>query len=280
MLQHIRLAVAVILIALVGADLGLRVSELFVVLQPPIPSAAETGNPPQATTEQSKNDTETDQRGSSESPFFVHVVPTQEEAKQEANDRLEKSANDRWTVIFSGSLVIVTVALVGATSFLWRATRRLVIGADKTAERQLRAYVFPRKPEIIGLFSDKPRMTCRIRNFGQTPAYDLNIAATIFLGVEPLREVPVPDRFNYPPDFALGPSGECVIFREAGELNAHQVADIRSGRMAIYFRGIVTYKDAFDGTPLRTTEFTLMKSGLTGLEDQNLAVRPIGNRAT
>ncbi len=56
---------------------------------------------------------------------------------------------------------------------------------------------------------------------------------------------------------------------------------MRSGHMAIYFRGLVSYRDAFEGTPIRTTEFTLMKSALTGLEDDTLAVRIEGiNTAT
>jgi hypothetical protein len=159
---------------------------------------------------------------------------------------------------------------------------RIAAGATtRTAERQLRAYVFPRAPKIIGLFSDSPPlMTCRIRNFGQTPAYELRISATVFVGIEPLREMPAPEPIEQITDFVLGPSGECNISRSY-ILSDQHANEIRAGRMAIYFRGIISYRDAFGHTPPRTTEFTLMKSRQVGLEDEMLAVRAEGgNGAT
>jgi hypothetical protein len=39
-------------------------------------------------------------------------------------------------------IALFTIILGIATWLLWRATKRLVEGADRTAERQLRAYVF------------------------------------------------------------------------------------------------------------------------------------------
>jgi hypothetical protein len=47
-----------------------------------------------------------------------------------------------WTVVFTGWLTIFTLGLAIYTARLWGATRRLVEGAEDTAERQLRAYVF------------------------------------------------------------------------------------------------------------------------------------------
>lgn len=71
-------------------------------------------------------------------------------------------------------VAIFTAVLAFATYFLWRATVRLVRGAEKTAERQLRAYVLGNGGSIrIFQANDGNRgleAHYELKNFGQTPA--------------------------------------------------------------------------------------------------------------
>jgi hypothetical protein len=59
-----------------------------------------------------------------------------------------------------------------ATWMLWYATARLVKGADRTAERQLRAYVFVEKTNFQSTGPQGWDIRYRIKNFGHTPAHD------------------------------------------------------------------------------------------------------------
>jgi hypothetical protein len=70
--------------------------------------------------------------------------------------------------------------MVLVTGGLWKATRDLVKGAEKTAERQLRAYLTAKAGNIIherrsdGWWLEwHPEIT----NVGQTPAYRVRLVA-------------------------------------------------------------------------------------------------------
>ncbi len=66
---------------------------------------------------------------------------------------------------------IATFFLALITAFLWDATRDLVHGAEKTAERQLRAYVHLDKCEVVVTPDGTIRQFISLRNFLQTPAH-------------------------------------------------------------------------------------------------------------
>jgi hypothetical protein len=60
--------------------------------------------------------------------------------------------------------------LIGiVTWMLWYATRRLVTGADRTAERQLRAYVYIEKTTFKRTTFGGWEIIFQIKNFGQKP---------------------------------------------------------------------------------------------------------------
>src|SRR5258706_6905725 len=84
-----------------------------------------------------------------------------------------------------GTLFIAafTVILAFATAFLWGATRQLVKGADDTAKRQLRAYVFVDSVNVANVVegSGPPESRVIIKNFGQTPAYQVTCVDWIAL---------------------------------------------------------------------------------------------------
>jgi hypothetical protein len=68
--------------------------------------------------------------------------------------------------------------------FLWWSNRRLVTGAEKSSERQLRAYIFVTASQIVAADADgtmfqplqniragtRPLAILTIKNTGQTPA--------------------------------------------------------------------------------------------------------------
>src|SRR5450631_2653183 len=84
-------------------------------------------------------------------------------------------------------LFLATVALAVTTWLLVR-------GAENTAERQLRAYIFP-DGVIIANIQPSPEITVTLKNSGQTPAHDHRLWATMAVAAYPLSEEPLP-----PPD--------------------------------------------------------------------------------
>jgi hypothetical protein len=82
-----------------------------------------------------------------------------------------------WTpeaVTAAGTIAIafLTLVLAVGTLFLWRATRRLVQGTEKTAQAQLRAYVHITKASFRNLGGTR-NSSLNIKNCGQTPAYKM-----------------------------------------------------------------------------------------------------------
>jgi hypothetical protein len=106
-----------------------------------------------------------------------------------------------WLVLATFGLAIVAVIQIG---FLNRAERisaniaqaakdsaeaanQAVILSDKTAGRQLRAFVFISRAEISDIMSDQ-KLTAKIvvKNFGQTPAYDVGTSIRVHTTPFPL----------------------------------------------------------------------------------------------
>jgi hypothetical protein len=82
---------------------------------------------------------EADQRGTDKTPFIIKVLPSQPSEPPPAphtNQEKQKTTDWDWWSDKSPEILIALFTL-----FLWLATRRLVKGADETAERQLRPYV-------------------------------------------------------------------------------------------------------------------------------------------
>lgn len=88
-----------------------------------------------------------------------------------------------WVVArMTALLALVTGVLAFFTYRLWRSTSNLVREGHQTAQRELRAYVFPFQFEKIiprvGNNTFAPtEVSILIHNFGKTPAYQLRVAA-------------------------------------------------------------------------------------------------------
>jgi hypothetical protein len=149
--------------------------------------------------------------------------------------------------------------LFGATMGLWWATWLLVKGAEKTAERQLRAYLFP-DAIIITDIESYPEVTVTIKNSGQTPAQEHSIWAT--MGVASFPNCDSPTRPNGPPNSSMGPlaPGATTHFFIVPQprITAHDLQEIREGRAAIYLTGGIEYRDAFGKS--RYTNFCYVRA--------------------
>jgi hypothetical protein len=153
-----------------------------------------------------------------------------------------------------------------ATLGLWYATWRLVRGADKTAERQLRAYVH------VGEFGWKAfRRTgapwgpdtgwgfwLPYENFGATPARDVisHISYDTFLPFDG----DLPSDFSFAPVGEPGAGGGLIgpkgrIVSDLLEIESNLLDAAASHQTRLFVFGYVSYRDVFEGAPERRTEF-------------------------
>src|SRR6185369_15575329 len=167
--------------------------------------------------------------------------------------------------------------LVLATCGLWYATARLVKGAEKTAERQLRAYVHVTRVSHNTAGGD--RYFVQYENRGQTPAHDIRVTCCVAL-----KPFPTESEFFDQPLVAslhgtLGPSAEMHFVKEMGRmLRPDVMIAIRDGQSAVWIFGKIDYVDAFKKS--RTTSFRniISKNALPG-DDGRIGMAPEGNEA-
>jgi hypothetical protein len=162
-------------------------------------------------------------------------------------------------------IALFTVILGIATWLLWRATKKLVEGAEATAKRQLRAYVLALDARVYDFgITEIIEVQCRIKNYGQTPAYDV----VGWMGAT-LNDFPNPTDLGRPPaDLGLsraviGPQGRTVFRAQVSRLlTGLEFQKIRSGASTIYVFGEVTYRDVFNDK--WTSHFRFMYGGAGG----------------
>jgi hypothetical protein len=152
----------------------------------------------------------------------------------------------REEIVAIGTLFIagLTVILAFATAFLYGATRDLVKGAEETAERQLRAYVFIQGGQIqIVDNGTAVGVGVTLKNFGQTPGYDFETWTLIEIG-DPNQP---PFAKTSPPmqKSIIGPSADFNAPAKAVPLTAQDRAAINAGTKVIFVWGRASYTDAF-----------------------------------
>ena len=135
-------------------------------------------------------------------PYQLNKKPHAESKQQSQSpsksveEHSGEMGNEFWPPIFGYRVKVTDSLLVIFTSLLWIATRGLVKGADKNAEKQLRAYL----TVIIGSatyqetgkdvrFAGIPRLV----NNGNTPAH--KVSYRIKSSILP---VPLPNDFDFP----------------------------------------------------------------------------------
>ncbi|MEA2891570.1 MAG: hypothetical protein QOI05_2363 [Bradyrhizobium sp.] len=135
--------------------------------------------------------------------------------------------------------------LFSATMGLWWATWRLVRGAEKTAERQLRAYITIESGGVGLSGTSGIGASAVFRNAGQTPAYNFRTWSNLLIG-----DIHLQNPYPSPPSPIRGAKSICGPGQEAN-VGAHLVVTedhltaIRARRQAIFFSGIAQYDDAY-----------------------------------
>ena len=150
---------------------------------------------------------------------------------------------------FDHRLKITDSLLVLFTFTLWIATRRLVIGAEDTAERQLRAYAWAQTKPTRNISGNFEIQTI-IKNTGQTPAHEVQSWTMTDFFDHPL---PSGHAFKSAPAVLVGPefvvnpgSEHSMNTRRETAIPDDDIAAIEAGTKGLYYWGEVRYRDAFN----------------------------------
>ena len=152
-----------------------------------------------------------------------------------------------------------------------------------SAERQLRAYVVLHDASVSFTDNNFALVQVRMRNTGQTPARDFTAMASVVVVPFPPpaavfrhRERP---EWRKPSVSTLGGQGSTTIPLPSPEPVPIAIKEgIRSGEIALYAFGKVTYKDVFGRS--QATEFRVMCGGPTKIVEGHMANCDQGNSAT
>ncbi len=161
-------------------------------------------------------------------------------------------------------LVAFTFLLFVATFALWLATRRLVKGADKTAESQLRAYISITPKDVLNWRHNTYPIigiSFEIENHGQTIGFEIchSFSMDVLDRLPPKAEMPSP-LLQYDQNNSLFPRVSVpvrLLFNRV--LTAQEITDIEMGTKRFYTWGIMSYRDAFQ--QMRTTRFSFSFGG-------------------
>jgi hypothetical protein len=141
---------------------------------------------------------------------------------------------------------------------LWGATDKLVIGANDTAEGQLRAYISITGGELVDVIDGAQHFGFQVRfkNAGQTPAYDVVSGArctfTDLPRTTPLTDVQLTEKSRS----TFGPGIDSSLFPTFKRLTAEQKVSIDERKAAINIHGRIEYRDAFNVR--HTTHFNMI----------------------
>jgi len=178
-------------------------------------------------------------------------------------------------------LVFVTVGLVVYTAVLSDSTKKLVRGAEDTAERQLRAYVHIDLNEF-SRFDITPGRILQagivLRNSGQTPAYDVVVVSDIECHPYPQFGMGSPIDDDKEGSRAVLNAGQQIYFKPFSKItvSTEDSEQIESGGWRPYIFGSITYRDVFGKK--RLSEFRLV-SDESGCGNRGLTYCREGNDA-
>jgi hypothetical protein len=203
----------------------------------------------------------------------------------------------RWLAFFTAALVLATMALfisgernvdvarrsADAAKEAANAARDSVKLAESTAERQLRAYIFPSEQKTIDVvLSKRPSSEILIKNSGLTPATNVTAWAGITVANFPLKKElsrATPDFMKTASRRVVGPGGSFKIHAVWDEaLTTQHMQMLANGTAAVFIWGEITYVDVFGHT--RKTGINSYYGGDTGLrEDGFTTTATDGNEA-
>jgi len=131
-----------------------------------------------------------------------------------------------------------------------------------TAERQLRAYVGVSEASIHKVETGAPEAIVSIKNFGQTPAYDVQAWIHMWIAEYPLTVTVLPDApADFPKSTAVLHPGIQTAFVMPKEppVKKELIPLLGTAIGTIYVYGTIKYRDAFRRD--RTTKYRLIYGG-------------------
>lgn len=168
---------------------------------------------------------------------------------------------------------VFTIFLGIGTFLLWWTTRDLVEGAEKTARRQLRAYVFPFSATVFdrGAIPNAAHQNSAlsgyiaahmiIQNSGQTPAYEvIHWSEVDVRRIDEEHSLKVPSPLDRQGMATIPPTGTTNKTRyRPAQLSQAEINGIVVGSYAIYVWGRIEYVDSFHRD--RFTNYRLRYTG-------------------
>jgi hypothetical protein len=149
--------------------------------------------------------------------------------------------NDHNAVITAISTVLLTVVTAG---LVWIGSKQI-----DTTRAQLRAYVFARPIGVPSASDDTgwPTVELVMKNWGQTPAYD--VAHWTCLNVDDYPDFKhgrPPGIRTIPKSAVLAPGGDAkIVARRTRPWTDEEKSAVASGAKQIYVWGEITYRDTF-----------------------------------
>lgn len=218
---------------------------------------------------------------------------------QHGNTKPEKK---HWLEYAIFLFVVATAAATGLAAYYTRnqwctMQDQLSIMRD-TEVRQLRAYILPAGSSIRVDAENIIHISLILKNFGQTPAYDLsgwvcividNYSDNDFKQDAPSRMLPIPSYIDdsIPPKSVLGPGStrtktlytfcDTSLPTPMRPLTAPEFNGLKNSTKAIYLYGTAIYKDAFGIG--RWDKYRIFSNSLIGLSDGATADARDGNEA-
>lgn len=186
----------------------------------------------------------------------------------------EKQANwSKWQALLSALAVSGLIATIIYTHMTLRLT-------DKTARRQLRAYVSFSKVRISSIAANKaPKVDVTILNSGQTPAYDLQASVGIGLAPYPYRDFDLSKLIPHSRTM-MGPGHKVRLnVTLAKMLTQQEFIAIKAGTAALYAVSRITYKDVFDVDQITNCYLFFTKEQFE-IGDGRMSICDHGNNAT
>ena len=159
------------------------------------------------------------------------------------------------------AIALFTWTLWRSSEKMWTATQDALRHAEETAERQLRAYVHVARG---GIKFDSPETSewhLEIKNFGQTPAYNVRQWTHIWITAWPLQEtLPAPPADFQTAKSILAPGGlEIMVWIKSPPIPTKSLPLIGTRSGTIYIYGEIRYVDAFQKE--RFTKYRLIYGG-------------------
>jgi hypothetical protein len=176
-----------------------------------------------------------------------------------------------------GAITALTIILLALVTSGLLVIAYLGISTTRT---ELRAYVAVAEAHLENIGDGQtPIAVLTIKNFGQTPAYQMTQWARVGADVFPLKnEPPKAKEDKTLPTRVLAPQGAVILRPEyKAPLTAGAIAALEAGTHAIYVEGKIEYRDAFKRK--RRTNYLLFAGGKIGFT-RELSAYVTGNDAT